>query len=249
MIEATSTVPVTFSFAGGLVEEVVRHEMERSAGGAGGDARATLAGEYRRLLDGIYILSGEARLVAAQRIHQQFFGRLGWTEFFATEFRDILPMVTAAWVGKAERDEGCFVDERRRLQVRLRRTRFEDREGLARFLRHEKMHAADILDPEFGYRNETVDEPTRIRYATLWCTSIDERLKGASLEPVTHDGLLQRARSLSRPKCPLCSLPTVHWGEVRDAAMTDWLRGQFAGWSPDQGLCERCLEWAEVNAA
>jgi hypothetical protein len=159
----------------------------------------------------------------------------------------VLSGVSASGVTGANRDEGCYVDPRRRLQVRLNPVRFADRDALRRYLRHEVQHAADILDPSFAYREESLDEPTRRRYAALWCASIEERLAGAALEPATHPGLLQRARAMARPKCPLCSLPTADWASPRPETNA-WLRHAFPEWSPDQGLCGRCLEWAEVSA-
>jgi hypothetical protein len=222
------------------VEEIVRHEMERRPAGE------PLRGEYRLRLDETYGLQGFPRARAAQAVHLEFFRRLGWEGFFVEALRVLLPRVAATGVIRADRDEGCYVDSQRRLQVRLRRSRFEDRAALARWMRHEVVHASDMLDPDFGYREEDVGEPTRKRYGALWCASIEERLKGTGAESVTHDGLMQRARVLARPRCPICEFPSVNWG-TPSGELVSFLRSEFPGWDPGKGLCDRCVEWAQVR--
>ncbi|MBI2932019.1 MAG: hypothetical protein HYY16_10250 [Planctomycetes bacterium] len=221
-----------------LVEEIVRHEVE---------SRPSLRLRYRQALDETYRGDASRRLMAAHHVHQAFFAELDWPAFFRSLLAPLFPRVTSAGIFRTDRNEGCFIDDQRRLQIRLRPERFSgDRENLRRYLRHELAHVEDILDPAFGYRIEPLDEPTRKRYARLWCDSIDARRRGEALEPVTHAGLLQRARSMGRPKCPLCALPTVQWASPTPS-IVERIRLEYMNWSPEQGVCERCAEWAELT--
>jgi hypothetical protein len=230
------------SHAPPLVESVVRREMESRP------AEDPLRMGYRRLLDETYLYEGSERASAAHRVHEFYFRRLGWAAFFRSLLAGFPAGLKSVGVVAADGVEGCFVGASRRLLIRLRPSRFGDRGALERYLRHELAHASDVLDPAFGYRAEALDEPTRRRYADLWCASIEARRGGESIEPVTHAGLLQRARALSTPKCPLCALPSTRRVAVPEP-LAARLREEVPGWSPDEALCERCIEWAELRAA
>jgi hypothetical protein len=234
--------PTEVLFEPSLVEEVVRRAVDSRPG------HDSLARRHRAMLDDTYALDGPARLAAAQRANLGVFIELGWRDFFVSALGALLPRVSAAGVSRADRNEGCYIDGKRRLQVRLRPSRFEgDRAVLARYLRHECEHVFDILDPAFGYRDEVIDEPTRERYAKLWCAAIEARLRGEAAEPMTHAALLQRARAMLRPKCSLCDLPAAEWVEPAGRAV-DRIRKEYPQWTPGQRVCERCVEWAEVTA-
>jgi hypothetical protein len=44
--------------------------------------------------------------------------------------------------------------------------------------------------------------------------------------------------------CPLCDFPTFHWADASalPAEIMRRIMGEFPSWSPEQGLCNRCLE-------
>lgn len=224
-----------------LVEEAVRVGLTAVVPGD------PLPAEYRARLDELYLLKAGRRPAAAEALHSDFFRRLGWDAFFRSHLDRLLPRLSAAGVRGASRQEGCFVDAQRRLQVLLRPARLTDRPSLSAWLRHEVMHAEDMLDPAFGYRNETLDEPTRERYGRLWCESIERRRTGRAVEPTTHEGLLQRARGLGRPKCGVCDMPAAVWGRP-SPEVQEFLKTQVPSWSPEAGVCSHCLEWAELTA-
>ena len=67
--------------------------------------------------------------------------------------------------------------------LRIRPSRFTDRDALVHFLRHELAHISDLLEPAFGYDGDrriidaiSSETLARDRYRTLWCASIDVRL-------------------------------------------------------------------------
>lgn len=224
-----------------FVEDAVRQALEALPAGH------AWREEHRRFLDRLYEIPVPRRPGVSEALHADFFRRLGWEAIFRHHLDPLLPRLAAAGVRRAGREEGCFVDSAGRLQLLVRPARLADREGLSTWLRHEMGHAADILDPGFGYRHETLDEPTRERYARLWCESIDARLAGRDLEPVTHATLLQRARAQGRPRCPVCEMPAAVWGRP-SGAVAEFLRKEIPSWRPEAGVCGHCLEWAELTA-
>jgi hypothetical protein len=89
----------------------------------------------------------------------------------------------------------------------MRPERFERKEGLGLFLRHEFTHLSDMVDPSFGYFPELpqagrVSAPQRLireRYRLLWDITIDDRLSSAghavSLTREDRERLFNRAYS------------------------------------------------------
>jgi hypothetical protein len=78
------------------------------------------------------------------------------------------------------------------LGISIQASRFLDRPGLRRWLRHELWHVRDMLDPEFQYDREDLASgpaerlPQRVvqdRYALLWSLSIDARVERAGQLP------------------------------------------------------------------
>lgn len=104
----------------------------------------------------------------------------------ASEFRDV--GIPKAVVGSGSGNEGVFLSPRRdELRIALDPERFTDLPALERFLRHEWMHVADMLDPSFEYPStpETgYTEAVRERYALLWGTLCDARILRSGREPL-----------------------------------------------------------------
>ncbi|MCI0341330.1 MAG: hypothetical protein L0216_09305 [Planctomycetales bacterium] len=235
----TREVAVAVEFQPRLIETVVEEEVSfRPPGDA-------VRAEYRKLLERTYRYPGERRLSAARLVQARFFERLGWPEFFAARAASVRAPLR---VWTSERDEGCSRTgpaPRPVIDLLLRPARFRDREALNRFLRHELVHASDLADPAFGWHDESLEPRIRERYDRLWCASVEERLRGGGLEPVTHAALLQRAQALGSPRCPVCGLPSASWTSPRGEVLARLRELAGPGASLDR-VCDRCLEWAEV---
>ncbi len=221
-----------------LIETVVEEEFSYRPSG---DPDRS---EYRRLLEGTYRYTGERRVSAAQSVQARFFEKLGWPEFFEARTAGVR---AALRVWATERDEGCSRSGPA-VDLLLRPFRFRDRDALDRFLRHELVHAADLADPAFGWRDESLEPRVRERYDRLWCASVEERLRGEALEPVTHATLLQRALAMGSARCPVCGLPSAAW--VSASAMAGGalarLRDLAGADAVLDRVCDRCVEWAEL---
>jgi len=80
----------------------------------------------------------------------------------------------------------------RTVGIRLRPERFTDEDGLLRFLRHELLHIADMLDPGFRYTRDlrglesdaAYARLIKDRYRVLWGVSVDGRLVRRGVAPV-----------------------------------------------------------------
>jgi hypothetical protein len=57
-------------------------------------------------------------------------------------------------------------------------------------------------------------------------------------------GLRDAHRPAPGASCPLCDFPTFNWAETNGLPLEIFERiaAEFPSWSPDQGLCHRCLE-------
>jgi hypothetical protein len=64
-------------------------------------------------------------------------------------------------------------------------------------------------------------------------------------------GLREAHRPAPGGSCPLCDFPTFTWADA-DALRPEILarvRAEFSAWSPEQGLCGRCLETYQAAAS
>lgn len=181
-----------------LVEEVVLRALRGHP-----EERA-----FRRERDRLYgIPDPEAREAAFRDLHAAWFERLGLGRPIAQAFHE-QPSVGAATRGcrvaaaRSRQEEGTelFVRppgpglsdrDRRWVVIRLRPEALGSAEALLLFLRHELLHIADMLDPQFGYeprlRREAAElTPERLlrdRYRVLWDATIDGRLARLGLAP------------------------------------------------------------------
>lgn len=163
---------------------------------------------FRRDRDRPYeVPDPEAREAAFRDLHAAWFERLGLGRAIVLAFYE-QPAIGAATRGcriataRSREEEGAelFVRppgpglverDRRWVVVRLRPEALGASERLLRFLRHELLHIADMLDPHFGYEprlRQPVADPVperllRDRYRVLWDATIDGRLVRAGLAP------------------------------------------------------------------
>jgi len=185
-----------------LTETVVLQEINRQQ--EAGD-RALFC-EYHVAADPLYHRRPEARNAAFQGLHEQFFNTLGFPELLRTELHEFpsiesraSEVVVALAAGSHEEGADLSLEEAngngqpaKRVGIRLMADRFLDLPTLRRYLRHELLHIADLLDPSFGYEGEVrlaIASPAeeniiRNRYRLLWCLSIDARLESAGGEPL-----------------------------------------------------------------
>lgn len=164
---------------------------------AGGDPSPRQ--QYHALAEGAYRLPPSAREEAFRQITQRLFQE--WhlaapLEAILLEFPDLDQQIQTLWIVRARtaRDEGADLQfpERRAAVIQLLPRRFVDPHPLARLLRHELMHLADMLDPAFAY--EPTEPPfgvllgenalVRDRYRLLWDITIDSRILRAGRETV-----------------------------------------------------------------
>ena len=185
-----------------LTEAVVLQEISRrqDAGDPG------LFREYHIAADPLYHRRPDARDAAFEKLHEQFFIRLGFAERVEAELSEFpsiegkaSELLVALAASSAEEGADLSLEQAsdndhsiKRIGVRLRADRFLDLPALHRYLRHELLHVVDLLDPGFGYEGEirlAVTSPAeeniiRNRYRLLWCLSIDARLECAGGEPL-----------------------------------------------------------------
>ena len=64
-------------------------------------------------------------------------------------------------------------------------------------------------------------------------------------------GLRQALRPAPGAPCPLCDFPTFAWADVdaMSSKITVRVLAEFPSWTPEQGLCGRCLEAYQAFAA
>lgn len=108
-----------------------------------------------------------------------------------------------------EARDSCPADHeaKRMILLKLKPNTLLDTSNLQTFLRHEFMHIADILDPQFGYEpllpksefGPAYESLVRERYRVLWDTRIDGRLlrRGWATEGIREKRLAEFAATFS----------------------------------------------------
>jgi hypothetical protein len=231
-------------FAPHLIEAVVRRHVDLNT--------QEIAEDYHRLYENL----AEAGLHTTEEriscLHQYFFKRLGCDRIVADVAAEFPNLVLPVRVGPADGVEGCFPSPARDvIVVRLKPDRFEQPEALRRFLRHEFMHVADVLDPAFGYPQERreLEPAARERYAVLWGIHADARIARSGREP-----LRSRADWLLRIDPSWRPMFESFWNRERitHAELLDWAvdPAKFAG-SSAGGRCSLCrfptFVWGKLN--
>lgn len=186
-----------------LLETLVAAELDR-AERAGERA---LVRDYHSLADPLYErLAPEERENAFAQIHLVWFDQRGWREWFAELWAEFPELGRAEGLlvlaARHKQDEGAVLGrDGAGVCLRALPARFADRQRLATFVRHEFLHASDMLDPAFGYRIERQDTFTEAnalaeRYRALWCSYVDARLARRGVEPLVSPEA--RLRELKR---------------------------------------------------
>lgn len=163
--------------------------------------------EYHVAADRLYHRCPDAREAAFQKLHSQFFAKLGFAESLQTELQafpeieaQVSEILVALAAAPAEAGADLSLEQGNgsdraitRVGIRLQPDQFLDRATLQRYLRHELLHVVDLLNPDFGYERDTplvasspaVENIIRNRYRLLWCLCIDARLEATGREPLT----------------------------------------------------------------
>lgn len=151
---------------------------------------------YHAGTDPLYKLFGQEREKAFARFHAAWFFERGWTNLFVETWNEFPELETRAahllvLAARLKRDEGAVIG-RDGVSVCLRALpiRFANPERLRTFARHEFLHAADMLDPQFGYqplKQATLAETNRVAdgYHALWCAHVDARLTRRGRQPLS----------------------------------------------------------------
>ena len=180
-----------------LMEDVLFLEMKRRE--EAGDLH--LFQEYHALADPIYegFPSG-TREVEFEKLHARLFLQWGFGVVLAKALEEHpeLEGVEELFVGKAvtRRDEVADLSQdRKRVGIKIRPERFQDPEGLRRYLRHELRHVSDMLDPAFGYCPEGAFTSSQAeanlikdRYRAIWAISVGGRLQREGKETAASKG-------------------------------------------------------------
>lgn len=182
-----------------LVEAVITAELEQNETvGDGGLSR-----EFHSLANPLYErVPPEERERAFDRIYMQYFERLGFLGLLSAtwaEFPDLDLSARGLLVLKAKgkHEEGAVIGkDGESVCLRILPYRFSNRRRLIAFLRHELLHAADMLNPAWGYHLGSHSDREADRYRALWCASIDSRLALRGQEPLlsrqAHSGDLDK---------------------------------------------------------
>lgn len=223
------------------------------------------------------ILDSDERNTAFFNLHLEWFREWGLEKALvgpADEF-PLLRRALDALVfrgARIQRDEGAELyvstENGRAGVVALRAERFDRRDELATFLRHEFAHLHDMLDPTFGYspelhlpgKNAAQQRLVRERYRLLWDISIAGRL--AALSRAALSGRNEHREALGRA---FCFWPEAKRNEVFDAlwvnshprhpdllAMASDPRGLDSAHEPGPGAaCPLCgfatFAWADTR--
>lgn len=165
-----------------------------------GQRGTSASGEYKKERSGIYEIADRGeRDGLFDRLHRDWFIRLQLDRAVAQAIaeqpligRHIAECFVAAAAQAKQEGAELFVaagtspkaGPRRTLRILLRPESLLEREALTRFLRHELLHIADMLDPAFGYEpslpaaegGPTYDTLITHRYRVLWDVTIDGRM-------------------------------------------------------------------------
>lgn len=159
---------------------------------------------YHELADPLYeMVPPNEREMAFAQLHRRLLAELGYerliweviSEFPIIQATIVEVILTKAW---HRREEGADLRERldgnertKVLTLTLHPKQFASPDNLRRFLRHELLHIADMLDPSFGYQKVGQIAPTkaqehliRDRYRVLWDITVDGRLTRMGKETV-----------------------------------------------------------------
>ncbi|MBI4671066.1 MAG: hypothetical protein HY741_05300 [Chloroflexi bacterium] len=170
-----------------------------------------LVRDYHSFADPVYERCAPAeRDKAFAQLHLVWFEQRGWRKWFGArwaEFPELaaraagLLLLEARW----KQEEGAVLGrDSTGVCLRVLPIRFANRAQFEVFVRHEFLHACDMLDPAFGYRIEhsepcSAANASAERYRALWCAYVDARMTRRGfvslVQPDTHRRALAHAFS------------------------------------------------------
>ena len=174
-----------------LIEEVIFGELK--AREEKGDFSFTL--EYHSRIDPVYEnFPSEERPSQFKKIEWDFFKKIESPKIIREifdEFPELEGKVAGGVIAKAVNpfDEGSYLTKgmnqeagQKRIVVKLLPDRFQESSYLRKLIRHELMHASDMLSESYGYRDERLggnpmeESIVKERYSTFWDIFVDGRL-------------------------------------------------------------------------
>lgn len=195
-----------------LIEEVIFGELKAREGK--GDFSLTL--EYHSCVDPVYEnFPSEERPSQFRKIEWDFFKKLNIPKAIKEIFDEFPELEGRAAGGVIARavnpfDEGSYLTKGmnqevglKRIVVKLLPDRFLDIPYLRKLVRHELMHASDMLSESYGYRDERLggnpmeESIVKERYSVFWDIYIDSRLIRKEKETISDkDGRYLEFESL-----------------------------------------------------
>ena len=174
-----------------LIEEVIFGELKVMEGK--GDSAFTL--EYHSCIDPVYEnFPLDERPSQFKKIEWDFFKKLELPKVIKEifdEFPELEGKAAGGVIAKAVNpfDEGSYLTKgmnqeagQKRIVVKLLSDRFQEIPYLRKLVRHELMHASDMLSESYGYRDERLggnpmeESIVKERYCTFWDIFVDSRL-------------------------------------------------------------------------
>ncbi|HHT9107265.1 MAG TPA: hypothetical protein ACFYD9_01350 [Candidatus Wunengus sp. YC64] len=174
-----------------LIEEVIFGELK--AREEKGDFSFTL--EYHSCIDPVYEnFPLDERPSQFKKIEWDFFKKLGFHKLMKEAFDEYPELEQKACGGVIAKavnpfDEGSYLTKgmnqeagQKRIVVKLLPDRFQEISYLRKLVRHELMHASDMLSESYGYRDERLggnpmeESIVKDRYCTFWDIYVDSRL-------------------------------------------------------------------------
>ncbi|MCR4318956.1 MAG: hypothetical protein NUV74_01290 [Candidatus Brocadiaceae bacterium] len=174
-----------------LIEEVIFGELKVMEGK--GDSAFTL--EYHSCIDPVYEnFPLDERPSQFKKIEWDFFKKLELPKVIKEifdEFPELEGKAVGGVIAKAVNpfDEGSYLTKgmnqeagQKRIVVKLLSDRFQEIPYLRKLVRHELMHASDMLSESYGYRDERLggnpmeESIVKERYCTFWDIFVDSRL-------------------------------------------------------------------------
>src|SRR3990167_858368 len=191
LLKISTRNDMRLEFDPSLIEEVIFGELKVREGK--GDSAFTL--EYHSCIDPVYenFLLDE-RPSQFKKIEWGFFKKLEFPKVIKEifdEFPELEGKVAGGVIAKAVNpfDEGSYLTKgmnqeagQKRIVVKLLPDRFQEISYLRKLVRHELMHASDMLNESYGYRDERLggnpmeESIVKERYCTFWDIFVDSRL-------------------------------------------------------------------------
>jgi len=195
-----------------LIEEVIFGELKDREGK--GDF--ALTSEYHSYTDPVYEnFPLEERPSQFKKIEWNFFKKLELPNVIKEifdEFPELEGKAAGGVIAKAANpfDEGSYLTKgmnqeagQKRIVVKLLSDRFREISYLRKLVRHELMHASDMLTESFGYRDERLggnpmeESIVKERYCTFWDIFVDSRLLRKGKETISDkDGRYREFEAL-----------------------------------------------------